>query len=100
MTLEEFKVTLADAHPPVGISDFLRALWYDGKGDWEHAHEIAQLANTSDHCLIHAYLHRKEGDPGNASYWYNRAHQQMPDTTLEQEWEQLVRNYLIKQFPA
>jgi hypothetical protein len=100
MTLEEFKSTLIAAYPPAGVNDFLKALWYEGKGDWERAHAIAQVANTSDHCLIHAYLHRKEGDPGNAGYWYNRARQRMPDTTLEQEWEQLVRKYLIKQLPA
>lgn len=98
MTLEEFKITLAGANPPAGINDFLRARWYEGKGDWAYAHEIAQVANTSDHCLIHAYLHRKEGDAGNAGYWYNCANQRMPGTTLEEEWEQLVRKYLTKPF--
>jgi hypothetical protein len=100
MTFDEFKSSLTDTAPPAKISDFLKALWYDGKGDWEHAHELAQAANTVDHCLIHAYLHRKEGDPGNAGYWYNRAHQSIPTLSLEQEWKKLVQYFLKRDFPA
>jgi hypothetical protein len=40
-------------------------------------------------CLIHGYLHRVEGDPGNAEYWYKRAEVTIPDNTLEQEWQRL-----------
>jgi hypothetical protein len=34
-------------------------------------------------------LHREEGDPGNAGYWYRRAGVAMPDNTLEEELERL-----------
>jgi hypothetical protein len=94
MTFESFKNSLDSNHPPTGIGDILLALWHAGKGDWEASHEIAQAANTPSHCLIHAYLHRKEGDNGNAKYWYTRAGQKMPQVSLEQEWENLVRQYL------
>jgi hypothetical protein len=45
---------------------------------------------------VHAYLHRKEGDLGNASYWYSRAGQQRPPISLEEEWEQLAGELLDK----
>ncbi len=40
-------------------------------------------------CLIHGYLHRVEGDLGNAQYWYRRANKFMPDNSLEEEWNRL-----------
>ena len=43
------------------------------KGNWEKAHNIAQDIETNDGSWIHAYLHRVEGDLGNAAYWYRRA---------------------------
>jgi hypothetical protein len=68
MTYDEFKSSLKNSAPPEKISGLLKSLWYDGKGDWEKSHEIAQDINTTDGSLIHAYLHRKEGDSGNAMY--------------------------------
>ena len=94
MTLSEFKTSLSQANPPANISPELKALWYDGKEDWHQAHEIAQEANTPTYCLIHAYLHRKEGDKWNANYWYQRAGRKMPKNTLDQEWQNLVQEFL------
>jgi hypothetical protein len=89
MTLEEFKQSLsADSPPETGA--LLEAMWHDGKNDWDRAHEIVQDINTKDASWIHAYLHRKEGDPGNASYWYHRAGKKMPNVSLEKEWEEIV----------
>jgi Tfp pilus assembly protein PilF len=39
---------------------------------------------------IHAYLHRKEGDNGNADYWYRRAGKTRPSVSLDKEWEEIV----------
>lgn len=94
MNLEEFKSTLSDNAPPAGISATLLALWYDGKDDWQQAHLIAQDLPTKEGSWVHAYLHRKEGDAGNANYWYNRAGQWMPDYSLETEWEEIVKTLL------
>jgi hypothetical protein len=43
-------------------------------GEWHEAHGIVQ-ADEADPtaCWIHAVLHKIEGDPGNARYWYARA---------------------------
>lgn len=94
MTLEEFKSSLKNSAPPEGLTPLLEALWYEGKNDWEMAHNIAQDINSNDGSWIHAYLHRKEGDLGNASYWYSRAGRRMPEVSLEKEWEEIVRELL------
>lgn len=93
MTLKEFTDSLQNSTPP-DVSEVLKALWTDGKGDWENAHRIAQNVNDRDGSWVHAYLHRKEGDLSNASYWYNRAGRKTPDCSLQEEWEQLVTAFL------
>ena len=91
MTPAQFKATLAEAHPPTSITGSLSALWYAGKGDWERAHHIAQDIPAAEGSWVQAYLHRQEGDTGNARYWYNQAGKKMPDLTLEEEWEEIVK---------
>ena len=93
-TLEAFRSTLTQPSPPINLSDLLKALWYDGIGDWSRAHTIAQDISGTKGAHIHAYLHRKEGDQWNAQYWYNRAGKSMPGLTLEEEWSHLVQEYL------
>jgi hypothetical protein len=39
---------------------------------------------------VHAYLHRVEGDLGNATYWYRRAGKPAAEDSLEAEWERIV----------
>ncbi len=92
--LAQFKKSLKSAQPVSGLSPQLKSLWYDGKGNWHQAHdEIGQL-NDQASAWVHAYLHRKEGDIWNADYWYNRAKRTRPDITLDEEWEQLVLEFL------
>lgn len=86
--------SLQKEEPPLGITASLAALWYDGKGDWEQAHTIAQDLPTKEGAWMHAYLHRKEGDAWNANYWYNRAGKTMPDLSLDQEWKEMVASML------
>jgi hypothetical protein len=40
--------------------------------------------------LIHAYLHRVEGDLSNAAYWYRQAGETMPDNELDEELARLT----------
>jgi hypothetical protein len=94
MSPEEFTASLQKEDPPIGIMASLAALWYDGKGDWEQAHTIAQDLPTKEGAWVHAYLHRKEGDAWNANYWYNRAGQTMPDLSLDQERKEMVKALL------
>ena len=103
MTFNEFKLSLSQNSPPENVSELLVALWYDAKvgpskagASWEKAHKIVQDINSKDAAWIHAYLHRKEGDSGNASYWYSRAGKQFSDKTLEEEWEEIVRELLSR----
>jgi hypothetical protein len=73
MTLEDFRKSLTAIKPPAGLTLALAGLWWDAKGDWTRAHESAQQDEGRDGSWVHAYLHRKEGDQGNAAYWYGRA---------------------------
>ena len=89
MTVEEFEAS--------GGREFegaLLALWWDAKGDWERAHEIAQDVSGADGAWVHAYLHRKEGDLGNAAYWYRRAGREVVNGDSRVEWEGIVGELL------
>jgi hypothetical protein len=94
MTFDEFKLSLNQDSPPGNINELLEVLWYDTKVGWEKAHKIVQNISGKDAAWIHAYLHRKEGDSGNASYWYSRAGKQFSTKTLDDEWEEIVRALL------
>ncbi|MCZ4225423.1 hypothetical protein [Pedobacter rhodius] len=94
MTLELFKASLKSDNPESSLSAQLKALWYDGKGDWHKAHEQVDHLNDTSSANVHAYLHRKEGDIWNADYWYRKAKLTRPELSLEQEWEQLVLRFL------
>ena len=89
MTLDEFKQTLSAATRP-DVAPLLRALWHDARGDWDAAHRVAQDIDDETGAWIHAYLHRKEGDPGNAAYWYRRAGQPVASGPLDDEWTSIA----------
>jgi hypothetical protein len=90
MTLAVFKASIANRRLPAGLSEPLVALWHDEAGDWDEAHRVAQDIDDDIGARIHAYLHRKEGDIGNAGYWYRRAGLSPFKGTLGEEWESLV----------
>jgi hypothetical protein len=94
MTYEQFNTSLDQSAPPPSLSVYLQALWYDGNGNWEQSHETIQDVPDKTASWIHAYLHRKEGDTFNAKYWYSKADKLMPDYSLNQEWEELVKALL------
>lgn len=94
MTFETFKKAIENAEKPAGISPHLEAMYEDAAGNWEQAHEIAQNCNDVYGSLIHAYLHRKEGDQWNAKYWYDKANRPKPNYSLEQEWEEICAELL------
>jgi hypothetical protein len=96
MTLEDIKVSLTQSTPPETLSELVKALWYEAKGDWERAHNIAQDVHSPDGSWVHAYLHRKEGDIANASYWYQRAKRKMPTVSLSEEWDSIVSELLLQ----
>ena len=99
-TLSDFLHDLKEKdRPSASMPDHLNALWWERKGDWNTAHDLAQDAGTQSGDWVHAYLHRIEGDLGNAAYWYRRANKTVKtNESLEEEWEELVI-YFLKSFP-
>jgi hypothetical protein len=76
------------------LSSLLRALWHEAHGDWDTAHNLAQGIDSPQGALLHAYLHRKEGDAFNAAYWYRQAGRPAFRGSLEAEWTALVTTLL------
>ena len=90
MDVAEFRGSVANEDPPVGLTAPLEALWWDAKGDWARAHALVDELDTPEGMAVHAYLHRKEGEAWNADYWYRRAGRQFYREELEEEWAALV----------
>ena len=98
MDLAAFRASFGLASPPPDLSPALagfvgstpaaigtrrtrpRRPTREGPGDW-----------------VHAYLHRKEGDAGNAAYWYRRARQPVCRASLDEEWEAIASALLQAQ---
>ncbi len=95
MSFQEFEQSLNATAPAPELSIYLQSLWYDGKGDWNKAHTIIQDVEDKTAMWIHAYLHRKEGDIGNADYWYSKAGRQRPAISLKDEWKEIVNTLLV-----
>jgi hypothetical protein len=91
MTFETVRQSLTADEPPAGLSLALLGLWWDAKGDGAMAHESAQQDEGADCSWVHAYLHRKEGDLGNATYWYRRAGKPVCRESLDAEWRTIVK---------
>jgi hypothetical protein len=94
MKYEEFIFSITKENLPPDLNKYLSVLWYDAKGKWDIAHNLAQAIYNRDGSLLHAYLHRKEGDLANAAYWYSNADKEMPNKSIKDEWEELVKYYL------
>ena len=95
MNFTRFKTSLTAIKPPPGLAPALEALWWDAKGDWTKAHELAQ-ENESDKASawVHAYLHRVEGDLSNAAWWYRAAGRKAQTGSLKAEWAAMVTELL------
>jgi len=94
MDLEKFRNSLSQPVPPAGLTLALAGLWWDAKGDWTRAHESAQEDSSREGSWVHAYLHRKEGDDGNAAYWYSRAGKPVCRDPIDAEWLQIATKLL------
>jgi hypothetical protein len=89
VTVDELKATLSNDTAP-DLGPLLRALWHDARGEWGQAHDLAQSVDDKSGAWVHAYLHRKEGDLGNAAYWYRRADRPVATDPLEAEWDRIA----------
>ena len=94
MDFNDFLNSLKLDSPPPSMPDLIKSLWYDKKGFWNKAHNLADGMPGSNAAWVHAYLHRKEGDDWNANYWYRRAGKTNPNSNLEEEWTHIVKTLL------
>ena len=65
------------------------------KDSRDMAHKTVQKLNTKIACQFHAYLHRVEGDLGNAGYWYSRADMEPATASLETELSDIIKSVFI-----
>ena len=97
-SINEFRASLKRLNrPPEDLPDLLQALWWEAKGDWDLAHKITQDISGPAAAWVHAYLHRKEGDIGNASYWYSRSGKPKATGSHDAEWNEIVNALLTKE---
>ncbi len=94
MNLAAFKDSLQGDVPPEDLGRALAALWHEAKGDWDQAHRLAQAEGDAVGAWVHAYLHRVEGDPSNAGYWYRRAGKPSSTAPLSREWDAIAEALL------
>ena len=94
MTPAAFNRSLSHAVPPRALAPALQALWWAKKGDWDKAHRIVMDESSREAAWVHAYLHRVEGDTGNAGYWYRQAQRRAATATLDDEWQAIVGSLL------
>jgi len=71
--------------------EHIQALDLASAGDWDGAHHLIQDYHDELASLIHGYLHREEGDLNNAHYWYSRVGQDIPENSLEEEFDRLYQ---------
>ena len=88
--MSDFRASLSGTAPATSLEPPLAALWWAAKGEWDKAHQIVMNEETADAAWVHAYLHRVEGDLGNAGYWYRQAGQPVAKDSLEAELERIV----------
>ena len=88
--MSDFRASLSGTAPATSMEPPLAALWWAAKGEWDKAHTIVMNEETANAAWVHAYLHRVEGDLGNAGYWYRQAGQPAAKDSLEAEWERIV----------
>ncbi len=69
----------------------IKALDLARDGHWDESHKAVQPYTDELSCLIHAYLHRVEGDKKNANYWYKRIGIDPLTNSLEDELSRLYR---------
>ena len=88
--MSDFRASQSGTAPATSLEPPLAALWWAAKGEWDKAHTIVMNEETANAAWVHAYLHRVEGDRGNAGYWYRQAGQPVAKDSLEAEWERIV----------
>ena len=97
--VDSFVRSLDGDAPPGSATPMLRAVWHGLHGDWDAAHELAQAQDDAEGAWVHAWLHRIEGDLGNADYWYRRADRPSRRDDTRGEGLEIARSLLGPQPP-
>ena len=92
MNFKSFIISTKNDSPPSDITDMELAMWYALNDSWDNAHQTAQSIKNDLGSWIHAYLHRIEGDIGNANYWYRKADRPPYQGPLDDEAEEIIRS--------
>ena len=95
MQYEDFIKLTKESEPSDKLAEIHLAIWYAVKDNWDMAHKIVQDINTKTASWIHAYLHRVEGDIGNAQYWYNRAKKESSSESFETELNDIIKSVFL-----
>lgn len=96
-SINSFLDSLKSTTAPADVHHLLIAVWHGLRGEWDEAHNIAQDDESADAAWIHAWLHRQEGDLGNAAYWYRRAQRPVAkDVSHESEGREIAEFLLHK----
>jgi hypothetical protein len=95
VTPQAYSQSLSQSVPPDALNAPLAALWWAKKGDWDKAHRIVMDDPGAEAAWVHAYLHRVEGDRGNAGYWYRRAGKPAARGDLDSEWTEITEALLM-----
>ena len=95
MDTAQFEASLSGEAPP--LSPPLLAMWHASRDEWDVAHRIVQAEKDTDAAWVHAWLHRLEGDLGNARYWYRRAERAESEQSPEQERTEIIAALLAAQ---
>tara|TARA_Y100000385_G_scaffold282894_1_gene338106 strand:+ start:4199 stop:4501 length:303 start_codon:yes stop_codon:yes gene_type:complete len=94
MTRSLFLNSLDSSSPPESFDPYFKALWYIFNDDWQSAHVIVDGPPGSIFALLHAVVHRMEGDRWNANYWYRRAGKSFPELDFKEERQELLDHLL------
>jgi hypothetical protein len=94
MTLDEFRQSLTATDPPAELSHALAGLWLPRRAiGREHTRPPSRMRVSRDRGFTPT-LHRKEGDQGNAGYWYRRAGKPVCREPLDAEWLSILKALL------
>ena len=91
MEYDKFIKLMKELQPSEKLSEIECAIWYILKDNWNMAHKTVQNLSTESACWLHAYLHRVEGDIGNANYWYKKVHKKPTIQPLESELNEIIK---------
>ena len=98
-TSSEFEASLHTDDPPHDLRPALAALWHAHRDHWDAAHALVQDEASREAAWVHAWLHRAEGDLGNAAYWYRRAGRTAGSGPLKSEWRTIADALLVEGDP-